>query len=62
VDLVVWRGLSLLKANFSPQAGDHPFFHSWHCHFLQLVGQEMLSLLPDKLAISLFEWTVDSGQ
>lgn len=61
VDLAVWKGFALLRAEFSPLAGDHAFFLPWHCYFLRLVEQELQSISSCKLALSFFEWTVDSG-
>lgn len=59
--VAVWKGFALLRAEFSPQTGDHAFFLPWHRHFLRLVERELQSLSSCKLAIPYFEWTVDSG-
>lgn len=60
VDLAIWKGFALLRAEFSPLAGDHAFFLPWHRYFLRLVEHELQSL-SCKLALPYFEWTVDSG-
>ncbi|XP_042268721.1 uncharacterized protein LOC121897964 isoform X2 [Thunnus maccoyii] len=57
----VWKGFALLRAEFSPQTGDHAFFLPWHRYFLRLVERELQSLSSCKLGIPYFEWTVDSG-
>ncbi|XP_029378365.1 uncharacterized protein LOC115056224 [Echeneis naucrates] len=57
----LWKGFALLRAEFSPQAGDAAFFLPWHRYFLQLVESELQSVSSCKVAIPYFEWTVDSG-
>ena len=57
----MWKGLALLRAEFSPKAGDNTLFLPWHRYFLQLVERELQSVSSCKLAIPYFEWTVDSG-
>lgn len=59
--IAVWKGFALLRAEYSPQVGDHAFFLPWHRYFLRLVERELQSLSSCKLAIPYFEWTVDSG-
>lgn len=61
VTLDAWKDLALLRAKFSPQAGDHAFFLPWHRYFLRLVERELQSVSSCKLAIPYFEWTVDTG-
>ncbi|XP_056242607.1 uncharacterized protein LOC130175927 [Seriola aureovittata] len=56
-----WKGFALLRAEFSPQAGNQAFFLPWHRYFLRLVEHELQSMSSCKLAIPYFEWTVDSG-
>lgn len=60
VDLALWKGFALLRAEFSPLASDSAFFLPWHRYFLRLVEHELQSL-SCKLALPYFEWTVDSG-
>ncbi|XP_068579090.1 uncharacterized protein [Cebidichthys violaceus] len=57
----LWKGFALLRAEFSPLAGDHAFFLPWHRYFLRLVERELQSISSCKLALPYFEWTVDSG-
>nr|XP_046250758.1 uncharacterized protein LOC124062199 [Scatophagus argus] len=57
----MWKGFALLRAEFSPLAGDHAFFLPWHRYFLRLVERELQSMSSCKLALPYFEWTVDSG-
>lgn len=57
----MWKGFALLRAEFSPKAGDHAFFLPWHRYFLRLVERKLQSMSSCKLAIPYFEWTVDSG-
>lgn len=57
----LWKSFALLRAEFSPMAGDHAFFLPWHRYFLRLVEYELQSLSSCKLTIPYFEWTVDSG-
>lgn len=61
VDLAMWKGFALLRAEFSPLVGDHAFFLPWHRYFLRLVERELQSMSSCKLALPYFEWTVDSG-
>lgn len=57
----MWKGFALLRAEFSPLAGDDAFFLPWHRYFLRLVELELQSISSCKLALPYFEWTVDSG-
>ncbi|TMS05280.1 Kielin/chordin-like protein [Larimichthys crocea] len=57
----VWKDFALLRAEFSPLAGDHAFFLPWHRYLLRLVERELQSMSSCKLALPYFEWTVDSG-
>lgn len=61
VNVDAWKDLALLRAEFSPQAGDQTFFLPWHRYFLLLVERELQSVSSCKLAIPYFEWTVDTG-
>lgn len=61
MDVAMWKGFALLRAEFSPLAGDGAFFLPWHRYFLRLVERELQSISSCKLALPYFEWTVDSG-
>lgn len=60
MDLALWTGFALLRAEFSTLASDRAFFLPWHRYFLRLVEHELQSL-SCKLALPYFEWSVDSG-
>lgn len=60
MDLALWKGFALLRAEVSPLASDRAFFLPWHRYFLRLVEHELQSL-SCKLALPYFEWSVDSG-
>ncbi|XP_029992031.1 uncharacterized protein LOC115420710 [Sphaeramia orbicularis] len=57
----VWKVFALLRAEYSPQAGDPVFFLPWHRYFLQLVEQNLQSVSSCKVSLPYFEWTVDTG-
>lgn len=60
VDLAMWKGFAVLRAEFSPLASDRAFFLPWNRYFLRLIEHELQSI-SCKLAIPYFDWTVDSG-